>query len=108
MRRSTKAADRRLEDELHTRADLEFAYKFVYRAAFGDLGSEHEFCHVLLGAIGDPPVPNHTEIAALKYLSPADLEQEFATNGDAYTPWFRMEWQRLTEEFADTLAKYTR
>ena len=103
-----EAADRRLEDELHTRANLEFVYKFVYQAAFDDLGSEHELCHVFLGAITDPPTPNHTEIAALKYLSPAELEREFVTNGDAYTPWFQMEWQRLTDDFADTLAKYTR
>ena len=103
-----EAAVRRLQDELHTRAELEFVYKFIYQAAFGELGSEHELCHVFLGTIGEPPVANDTEIAAVKCLSPSELEREFATNGDAYTPWFRMEWQRLTGEFADTLAKYTR
>ena len=101
-----EAANRRLYDELHTRAELEFVYKFVYRAAFGELGSEHELCHVFLGRLSESPVANATEIAAMKYLSPAELEREFATNGDAYTPWFKMEWQRLTGEFADSLEKY--
>ena len=102
-----EAAGRRLYDELHTRAEIEFVYKFVYQAAFGALGSEHELCHVFLGTLGEPPVANNTEIAAMKYLSPAALEREFRTNGDAYTPWFRMEWQRLTGEFSAVLTKYT-
>ena len=101
-----EAAGRRLHDELHTHADLEFVYKFVYHASFDNLGSEHELCHVFLGTIGDQPVANDTEIAAIKYLSAAELNREFETNGDAYTPWFRMEWQRLTGEFAAVLARY--
>lgn len=102
-----EAAGRRLYDELHTRASLEFVYKFVYQASFGDRGSEHELCHVFLGTIEEPPVANVTEIAATKYLFPAELEREFETNGDVYTPWFRMEWQRLTGDFAAILARYT-
>jgi isopentenyl-diphosphate delta-isomerase len=38
------AAARRLQDELQTDSDLEFVYKFIYQASFGELGSEHELC----------------------------------------------------------------
>jgi isopentenyl-diphosphate delta-isomerase len=104
--RIEEAAGRRLHDELHTRASLEFVYKFVYQANFGELGSEHELCHVFLGRVEESPFANDTEIAELKFLSPAELKREFDANGEAYTPWFKMEWLRLEDEFASTLSKY--
>jgi len=102
-----EAAGRRLHDELNTAAKLEFVYKFSYQAAFGDLGSEHELCHVFLGAIDGEPSANETEIAAIRYVSAAELAREFKETPETLTPWFKMEWQRLTDEFAATLARYT-
>jgi len=101
------AAARRLQDELHTTAELEFVYKFRYQARFGELGSEHELCHVLLGRLEDEPRANATEIAALRRVTAAELDREFRDRSEAFTPWFRMEWQRLKDEFATTLARYT-
>lgn len=103
-----EAVARRLTDELQTSSDLEFVYKFVYRAKFGDLGSEHELCHVFLGKLAGQLSPNTHEIAAIRYVSAADLEAEFRSAPEQFTPWFRMEWERLNGEFADTLARYTR
>lgn len=102
-----QAASRRLYDELHTEAELEFVYKFAYQASFGDLGSENELCHVFLGRISDQPIVNDTEIAAIRFVSGDSLEQEFFEREGIFTPWFRMEWERLREEFAATLARYT-
>ncbi len=101
------AARRRLEDELHTGGDLEFIYKFTYQASFGELGSEHELCHVFLGRVEAPVSPNPTEIQATRFVSATALEDEFASSDVSLTPWFRMEWERLTDEFADRLARYT-
>ena len=101
-----EAARRRLEDELHTGGNLEFVYKFTYRANFGDLGSEHELCHVFLGRMDGPVSPNPTEIQATRFLSVQALEDEFNAADASLTPWFRMEWERLTGEFADRLARY--
>ena len=103
----TIAAGRRLKDELHTEAELEFMFKFRYQASFGDLGAEHELCHVLLGRLEREPSPNPTEIAAIRYVSAADLEKEFERSGDEFTPWFKLEWERLSGEFGDALARYT-
>ena len=102
-----EAARRRLDDELHTGGELEFVYKFVYRARFGDLGSEYELCHVFLGRTEDRAVPNPTEIHAIRFLSAAALEDELASSGGTFTPWFRMEWERLRGEFGEQLARYT-
>ena len=102
-----EAVVRRLNDELHTSSAPEFVYKFVYQAPFGDLGSEHELCHVFLGRVTEDPAPNENEIAATRYLSAFELEAEFASASAQFTPWFRMEWERLNTDYADTLARYT-
>lgn len=101
------AAVRRLEDELHASAELEFVYKFSYRAKFQDLGSEHELCHVFLGRLDGDVRPNETEIEALRFVLAGQLEEEFQTRPEQFTPWFRMEWQRLNDEFPEVLARYT-
>jgi isopentenyl-diphosphate delta-isomerase len=98
---------RRLQDELHASATLEFVYKFSYQANFNDLGSEHELCHVFLGMLDGEATRNETEIEALRFVSAAQLEREFAETPGLFTPWFVMEWQRLSEDFADTLVRFT-
>ena len=40
------ATRRRLRDELNIDVELEYVYKFIYQAEFGEFGSEHELCHV--------------------------------------------------------------
>ena len=101
------AAARRLQDELQTDSDLEFAYKFIYQASFGELGSEHELCHVFLGRVSGEPGANETEIAALRYVPVEELEREFAETPEVFTPWFKLEWQQLTTAHADTLSRFT-
>ena len=105
--RVMEAAARRLQDELHTSARLEFVYKFIYQASFGDLGAEHELCHVLLGTIDGQPQANDTEIAALRYVSADQLDKELEGDAEAFTPWFKQEWRRLNDEFPETLRRYT-
>jgi isopentenyl-diphosphate delta-isomerase len=102
-----EAASRRLQDELHTDCTLEFIYKFVYQVPFGDLGSEHELCHVFLGRVGGSPSANETEVAAVRSVPAGTLEKEFEERPEDFTPWFRLEWARLTGEYAETLANYT-
>lgn len=101
------AATRRLEDELQTRARLEFVYSFVYHASFGETGSEHELCHVFVGRVGQSPRANRTEIAALRYLPAGELDRELAEDPGSFTPWLRMEWRTLNEKFGRILARYT-
>jgi len=101
------ATERRLQQELDTASALEFIYKFAYQARFGDLGSENELCSVYLGRLEREATANDTEIAALRYAGVKTLQAEIQSNPDNYTPWFKMEWQRLNEEFPDRLSKYT-
>ena len=100
------ATRRRLKDELNFETGLEHIYWFCYEAHFGDLGSENELCHVYLGRSSADLKPNDSEIAAVRYISPAQLEREFAGHPERYTPWFRQEWQELTSTYRERLERY--
>ena len=100
------AAARRLNDELNVRAELEFVYRFIYRARYGVQGSEHELCHVFLGRLSDEPRPNLSEIATLRRVRSAELDEELNTAPETFTPWFRLEWQTLKERHATPLSAY--
>ena len=97
------ACRRRLEQEVGIRTDLEFLYKFEYEAAFEDKGTEHELCWVYWGRTNAEPVINTTEINDWRWVSADALNTEFAAHPERFTPWFRMEWQRLQDEFGARL-----
>jgi isopentenyl-diphosphate Delta-isomerase len=89
------AVGRRLEQELGLRAALGFIYKFEYIAHFGDVGTEHELCWVYAGTTQREPVINSSEIANWRWIEPAALDAELAETPEAFTPWFKLEWQAL-------------
>ncbi len=101
-----EATERRLLQELNIRAELEYVYKFSYQARYRDLGSEYELCSVYLGRSDDDVRANESEIQAVRYIEPAELERELNDFPERFTPWFRMEWQELRDNYADQLDKY--
>ncbi len=100
------ATRRRLRDELGIDATLEFAYKFSYQAQFGEVGSENEMCSVYLGNTNQTCSANSNEIADVRYVSRELLQDELREKPEQFTPWFKMEWERLNGEFADRLSAY--
>jgi len=100
------ATRRRLRDELNIHAELEYVYKFIYQAEFGELGSEHELCHVYLGRVDGDVHANDHEIKSIRFLSATELEREFDGDAGRFTPWFKMEWQSLKTNYAEQLRRY--
>ena len=100
------ATTRRLRDELNFDTELEHVYSFCYEARFGDMGSENELCHVYLGRASDEVRPNDSEIAAIRYLAPAQLETEFEKHPERFTPWFVQEWRELASTYREQLERY--
>ena len=98
-----EAVGRRLAEELGLTADLTFLYKFEYTAPFGEVGTEHELCWVYVGRSDQDPVVNATEVQAWRWIDRTQLTEELNANPDAFTPWFTMEWQRLSDEFQGQL-----
>ena len=102
------ATRRRLQEELGIDAALEFVFKFSYRAQFAELGSENELCSVYLGKTDQMYAANATEIADVRFLAREALQNDLQKNPDEFTPWFKMEWERLSGEFADKLNNYAK
>ena len=100
------ATRRRLREELGIDASLEYGYKFSYRAQFGDFGSEKELCSVYLANTEGTVSPNENEVTDARYVCREVLQDEMLTKPEEFTPWFKMEWERLCGEFAGKLDDY--
>ena len=64
-------------------------------------------CWVFAGRSDAPPRPNVHEIADVRWIAAEDLDLEFQTQPEAFTPWFAMEWPRVRAVFRQTLGLKT-
>jgi len=93
------AIHRRLEEELGVACPLQFLFKFQYQAQFDASGAERELCSVFIGRCNGQVKVNPAEIAAWRWVTTAALQAEMAGPGAArFTPWFRLEWDRVWRE----------
>ncbi|UCH94482.1 MAG: NUDIX domain-containing protein, partial [Candidatus Aminicenantes bacterium] len=98
-----EAAHRRLKEEIGIEAPLQFLFKFQYQASFKDLGSENELCSVYIGITEAPIQANPEEIDQWKYIDPEELDQDILAHPGVYTPWFKIEWQRIKKHYLKVL-----
>lgn len=98
-----QAVNRRLQQELGITTDLQYLYKFKYQVPYLKVGAEHELCWVYVGHSNAPIQTNSNEIASIRFISAANLEQEMSQTPEQFTPWFKLEWQRLTQDYRDAL-----
>lgn len=99
-----QAVHRRLAEELGIAAELNFLYKFQYRARYRDIGTEHEVCWVYTGSSGDDVRANGHEVAEWRFVDPAQLGRELADDPDSFTPWLKLEWAELQARGLDRTA----
>ena len=76
-------------------ADLYFIYRFTYHATYLDVGAEHEICSVYAGKPQTSISPNKEEIDAHLWINFTDLDEWVHSSPDIFTPWFRLEWEKL-------------
>jgi isopentenyl-diphosphate delta-isomerase len=93
------AAHRRIMEELGVTCELTYLYKFVYHAEFGEAGSEYENCWVFAGHFDGRLNINQAEISTTRFISPAELTAEIETNSNIYSPWLKLEWERIRKDF---------
>ena len=98
-----EAARRRVVEELGVDCELRVLYKFVYQASFGEAGSEHEYCWVLAGQNDDDVVADPDEVADYRWVAADALTSEMAAHPDRFTPWFKLEWQKIQQDFGDII-----
>ena len=92
------AARRRLKEEMGMEADLQFVFKFMYKAPFDNLLTEHEIDHVFIGKTDQLPVINPEEVASYKYTKPEDIKLDMEQNPQSYTVWFRIIFNEFYKE----------
>jgi len=93
------AGRRRVREELRVECHLDFLYKFRYQARFGDVGSEHELCYVYAGYPQGSLAVDPAEIADHRWIQPEELTREIAARPELFSPWMKLEWQRISTEF---------
>ncbi|MCX2494390.1 isopentenyl-diphosphate Delta-isomerase [Pedobacter sp. PF22-3] len=84
------AAKRRLIEEMGMDCELNFLFKFTYKASFENGLTEHEIDHVYFGMSNELPVINKEEVESFKYIDLDTLKKDIAVNPSAYTPWLRI------------------
>lgn len=93
------SVQRRLYEELSINLRPQFVYRFRYHAIYGGIGAEHELCSVYIARSDAEIAVNENEIADWYYIGPEALDRELSENPQSYTPWLKLEWSRLREDF---------
>ncbi len=93
------AAVRRVQEELGIECKVNYLFKFQYQAKYKDVGSENEVCAVLSARCGNDVEIKHDpqEVAEFKYIQPQALLDDIKQDPDKYTPWFKLEIDRVLE-----------
>jgi len=90
-----EAANRRLNEEMGMKANLEHAFYFKYKASL-DLGLiEHELDHVFIGYSNELPLINPEEVESYCYVSPELLEIGLEKHKTEYTEWLKICYNQL-------------
>ena len=94
------ATKRRLLYEIGLATDqIEYLFKFHYKIAYEDLGTEHEICAVLkVSGIDSGEInPNPEEISEIRFVDPRILVDRSHDDKNIHTPWLMLAMQHLRD-----------
>lgn len=91
------AGVRRLQEEMGFQTPVKHVTSFIYKAAFDNGLTEHEFDHILIGNYEGEPNLNPEEVSAWKWVSPEDIREEMKTNPEKFTAWFKIIFEKYDE-----------
>lgn len=94
---SPTAASRRLREELGIAPPLIEAGRIAYHADLSNGWYENEIVHLFIGRCNEPPAPDPHEVGDWRWVAPDRLEDEYAANPGAFTPWFGIYLQTIPE-----------
>lgn len=95
------AAIRRLQEEMGFKTNLTKAFDFMYKAAFDNGLTEHEFDHVFTGIYEGPIHFNPNEVAAYAFMTEIELEEQIKKTPERFTAWFHIAYPTLKAWIAD-------
>jgi isopentenyl-diphosphate delta-isomerase len=89
------SANKRLYEEMGIHAPLEKAFDFIYKAAFDNGLTEHEYDHVFTGYYDGDIKPNAEEVSDYCFKSMNDIRESMISHPQKYTEWFRIAFPKL-------------
>jgi isopentenyl-diphosphate delta-isomerase len=96
------AAHRRLGEEMGFDCPFEFRYKFQYKASFDNGLTEHEIDYIFVGTYEGEVQPNPAEVMEYRWVSYAEVYDDYRRNPEAYTYWFGLILDQQPQGFFDT------
>lgn len=89
------AAQRRLMEEMGMNVPLKETSSFIYKTAFDNGLTEHEFDHVYTGYSDEDPNINLSEVAEFQWKNMTELKKELEINPGNFTSWFKIAIEKL-------------
>lgn len=89
------AARRRLQEELGFDVSIQKIFDFVYKAAFENGLTEHEFDHVFVGHYQNDLQPNPEEVMDVSFMSMPHISQSLQDDPTRYTAWFHIAFPKV-------------
>lgn len=92
------AAHRRIKEELGIDCPLRFSFKFQYEAQYDKDWGESEVDSVFIGNYDGALRCDKSEVSDWKFMPVGALKKDVTKNADAYTPWFKLCFERVLKE----------
>ena len=93
------AANRRLNEEMGMKSELQYGFNFIYNAPLSDNLFEHEFDHVYFGVSDHAPKINKIEVADFKYIGMQILTADIKNNPHHYTECLKICFNRVLDSY---------
>lgn len=94
-----QAAEKRLMEEMGFTTPLKKIFDFIYKAAFDNGLTEHEFDHVFVGQYDGAILPNAQEVNAYAFQNSSDIAAAIQAQPDQYTEWFKIAFPKVRAYF---------
>lgn len=96
-----EAIQRRLPEEMGIDCELQPLLTFIYKAAFENGLTEHEFDHVFVGQYDEEKDgfihPNPEEVMEYKWVEVPELLKDIKSHPEDYTTWFKIIVQEVLD-----------
>ena len=93
------AAKRRLIEEMGFVCDLNYQFKFIYKASLDQGMTEHELDHVFFGTYEDEIKLNPEEVAEYKFISMEELQNSITKQPQLFTEWFKIVFEKVKKAY---------
>ena len=91
------AAERRLDEEMGLKTQLNYGFKFLYKAEFKNGLTEHEMDHVFFGFSNEKPSINSSEVCDYQYLNQRKIDKMILQQPEIFSPWFKLTYKKVFE-----------